>query len=102
MNGFQERIALFDRVLGERGFRRIQRMGNASWQGNVDGRDCIVNLAPQGRTRYAGEIRVRMRIGYRLRVELETAGGPSPRGGAASSSSARPWPAGPSSAGSTV
>ncbi len=72
MSDFQGRLAELDRVFGERGLARVPRMAQAGWEGRVGGRHCAISVAPQKRTRYAGEVRVRQQIGYRLRVELET------------------------------
>ena len=59
-------------VLIDRGFTRIRRMGNAAWQGQTSGRSCIVSVMPVGRTRYLGEVRIRTRLGFRLRVDVTT------------------------------
>lgn len=72
MNPFQDRLAQLELTFAELGFERVAKLAQAAWCGRLKGRECLVTVAPQGRTRYAGEVRVRQRIGYRLRVELET------------------------------
>jgi hypothetical protein len=72
MNAFREQIALLDRALTELGFEYRPGSAQVSWRGRWAGRDCVVRAAPQRRTRYAGEVRYRTTVGFRLRAELET------------------------------
>lgn len=72
MNLFRERIAELDRALAELGFARQAGAAHVAWRGRWSGRDCVVRAAPQRRTKYAGEVRYRTTLGYRLRAELET------------------------------
>lgn len=72
MNPFRERVAELDRALIEQGFVREPGQMLVVWRGRWNGRDCVVRAAPQRRTRYAGEVRYRATLGYRLRAELET------------------------------
>lgn len=72
MKPFRERVAELDRALTEQGFVREPGPMHVVWRGRWRGRDCVVRAAPQRRTRYAGEVRYRTTLGYRLRAELET------------------------------
>jgi len=72
MNPFRERVAELDRALTEQGFVREPGQMTVAWRGRWNGRDCVVRAAPQRRTKYAGEVRYRTTLGFRLRAELET------------------------------
>ena len=54
------------------GFERSQHLGATVWSGKHQGRGCTIRVSRQGRTRYAGEVRLRQHLGFRLRIELET------------------------------
>ncbi|MBZ0112121.1 MAG: hypothetical protein K8J08_06665 [Thermoanaerobaculia bacterium] len=61
-----------------RGFVRSSKVGKTSWTGRLPREDgteryCLISVVPQGRTTYSGETKTRVRVGYRLRVEVETA-----------------------------
>ena len=47
--------------------------GGAEWHAERDGRTWTLSLAPQRRTRYYGELRVRELMGLRLRISVTTA-----------------------------
>lgn len=72
MSPFRERVADLDRALTEHGFGREEGAMQVVWRGRRGGRDCVVRVAPQRRTQYAGEVRYRTTLGYRFRAELET------------------------------
>ena len=72
MTPFREQVAELDRALTERGFVRQNAPMQVVWRARWNGRDCVVRAAPQRRTKYAGEVRYRTTLGYRLRAELET------------------------------
>lgn len=55
------------------GLERSQRFGVTQWKGQYDGRAVTLSISRQGRTRYAGEVRYRQHLGFRLRIELQTA-----------------------------
>lgn len=59
-------------TLAALGFERISRLGATAWRGRYQGREGTITVSRQGRTRYAGEIRYRRHLGYRLRIELGT------------------------------
>lgn len=66
-----QRLTLAD-ALESRGFESISRFGATGWQGRHEGRGCKVMVSRQSRTKYAGEVRYRKHLGWRLRIELET------------------------------
>lgn len=71
-NGSETTDAL-GRALTALGLERSQRFGVMQWKGQYEGRAVTLSISRQGRTRYAGEIRYRQHLGFRLRIELQTA-----------------------------
>ena len=72
MNDFHGRVAALEQELSRLGFSRRVGSTQISWRGRWSGRDCIVSVARERRTSYAGEVRLRETLGYRLRAELAT------------------------------
>jgi hypothetical protein len=62
-------------ALARAGFERAPSTLRTAWRRDQNGRICKVGLIRQSKTRYAGEIRVRQPLGYRLRIDLDTAVG---------------------------
>lgn len=65
-------FAPIDQALVALGFVRKFQAMQVSWTGHRAGRNCVVRIAPQRRTYYAGDVRYRTTLGYRLRIELQT------------------------------
>jgi hypothetical protein len=70
-NGSQTTDALGP-ALTALGLERSQRFGVLRWTGQYEGRVVTLSISRQGRTRYAGEVRYRQQLGFRLRIELQT------------------------------
>jgi hypothetical protein len=47
-------------------------LGKATWVGEWNGHSVRVSVSRQSRTRYAGEVRYRQQLGFRLRIECAT------------------------------
>lgn len=67
-----DRLEPIQHALAGAGFERVPASMRSAWRRDRQGRICEVALSPQSRTRYAGEVRLRQRLGYRLRVDLDT------------------------------
>ena len=72
MSDFHGRVATLEQELTKLGFSRRVGSTRIAWRGRWSGRDCIVSVARERRTRYAGEVRLWEDLGFRLRAELAT------------------------------
>ncbi len=72
MSSLVDRLPALESSLSARGFVRGPARTEAVWTGMLDGRECVVRVAAQRRTRYSGDVRQRTLLGYRLRVEFAT------------------------------
>lgn len=70
MSTFEETLSALDDALAVRGFTRARRFVGLRWHGESHHRACVVTVMPLSRTRYAGEVRLRRRIGYKLTLEI--------------------------------
>lgn len=72
MTLLKNEIAALAPVLEARGLLPSHDTGRVRWHGSVGGRVGEVLLLPVGRMRYAGDVRLRQRVGGRLEVRLST------------------------------
>ncbi|WP_201068192.1 MULTISPECIES: hypothetical protein [Thiorhodovibrio] len=70
-NGSETTDAL-GQALTAMGLEPSRRFGVMLWTGQYEGRAVTLRISRQGRTRYAGEVRYRQQLGFRLRIELQT------------------------------
>ncbi|MEM9302353.1 MAG: hypothetical protein AAGE01_09605 [Pseudomonadota bacterium] len=54
------------------GFERSARKGAVIWTGQVEGRETTIVISIQSRTQYAGDVKTRRHLGFRLRIQLST------------------------------
>jgi len=52
------------------GFKKRSSFGSLIWQGQYQGRETILTISRQSRTRYQGQSRRRQHLGWRLRIEI--------------------------------
>lgn len=70
--GLAQRANAIDEALIARGFVPEKRFAALLWKREAPSR-CMVTLSRQSRTRYAGEVRYRQHLGFRVRIDLDCA-----------------------------
>ena len=65
-----QRATEISEALGARGFVPKKRFASMLWERPAPG-GCTIALSRQSRTRYAGEVRYRQHLGFRVRIDLD-------------------------------